>query len=231
MHPVEHPRDPRVPWDLRGRGIPKGTPRPPVRTLDTAAARTAMMDCDRYLARYSDLRDGMAPAALADAMRAHRAACPRCARYDEVMGHGLRLVRDLPEIEISEDFGERLRHRLMHVDEEMAFERKHGTAGSATAALSIAAVLAAVAWLPLAGRAPSPDTLPLVMALPPASKLPHVHLPALPDGPPAEDRGLAEQLADLGVPVMETPYEHLLRTAGSGSTGILLGADLVPAQP
>jgi hypothetical protein len=189
-----------------------------------------MMDCARFLAEYSDLRDGFAPAEVADALLAHRDACPRCARYDEVMGRGIALVRDLPQIELSDDFGERLRHRLMHVDEEMAFERKHGTAGSATAALSIAAVLAAVAWLPLANRAPSPDTLPLVMALPPARDLPHVHLPALPDAPPAEDRGLAEQLADLGVPVVETPYEHLLR-AGAGPTAAALGADLVPQRP
>jgi hypothetical protein len=190
-----------------------------------------MTDCARFLAEYSDLRDGLAPAEMADALRAHRDACGRCARYDEVMRRGTRLVLEAPELEISEDFGERLRHRLMHVDEELAFERRHGSAGSATAALSVAAVLALAAWLPLASRGPSPDTLPLVMALPPASQLPHVHLPAVPDAPPADDRGLTEQLADLGVPVVETPYEHLLRTAGGGSTALLLGADLVQAQP
>jgi anti-sigma factor RsiW len=167
-----------------------------------------MMDCKEFLASHSAYRDGELSWPEREACEAHLDACEACARYDRVVWRGAELVRDLPRIEVSEDFGERLRHRLYHVEEEMRAPRfAVGGAGTAASTLAIAAVLAMAAWIPLmqprdrvvelpgvAARAPDPRGVVDQIVAP-------VHV---------EATRLTSHLAQIGVAVQELPYHDLV---------------------
>ena len=106
------------------------------------------MRCAEFLDRHSEYLDDRLPPAEAAAWREHAGSCLRCARYDRVVRRGATLMRQLPGPELSPDFDERLRHRLYHVDAEVLAAR--GSHARVLLALSLAAVIAAVAWIPLA---------------------------------------------------------------------------------
>ena len=75
----------------------------------------------------------------------HLQSCRNCQRYDRVVRRGLLLARNLPEVQPSEHFHERLQARLMGLDSEPP--REPIVANSATV-LVIAAVLALIAVTP-----------------------------------------------------------------------------------
>ncbi len=107
-----------------------------------------LMNCSEVVARFSEYLDGTAAQAEAEAIDRHLDGCPRCVRYRNVIEHGARVLRQLPEPELREDFEPRLRHRLYHVDDERTL-RAHAASGSpAMAVLGIALLLTAVAWSP-----------------------------------------------------------------------------------
>lgn len=192
-----------------------------------------MVDCDFFLSEYSSLRDGRAAAGLRDALEAHRAACPSCARYDRVVRGGASLLKDTPELRVSDDFAARLEGRLAEVDLEMAVEGRRGQPGTAAATAAVAAGLALAAWLPVLGGDDG-GTLPPVSAHAPAAMAAPLYLLELPeDAPAAAPRPgtLATQLSDLGV--WKTPYSDLLfrdsplavplAAASAGDPGLALG--------
>jgi hypothetical protein len=104
-------------------------------------------ECDEFLARHGEYLDGtLAP--LHDArLRLHAARCTTCARYDRVVRQGIDLVRDLPAVEPSPDFEQRLQHRIYHLDDAGALAGRPSV--SATGTLALAAVMALLAWSPL----------------------------------------------------------------------------------
>jgi len=107
-----------------------------------------LMNCSEVVARFSEYLDGTVARAETEAIDRHLGECPGCVRYRSVLEHGARLLRDLPEPELREDFEPRLRHRLYHVDDVRVL-RAHGASGSpALAVLGIALLLTAVAWSP-----------------------------------------------------------------------------------
>src|SRR5690606_18291876 len=94
------------PGVIRGRdgGLPSGS----VRRASREALREASgapMTCQEFLARYSEYLDERLEPLESALWRAHMNRCPSCARYDRVLRRGLALVRDLPEVEPSSDFG------------------------------------------------------------------------------------------------------------------------------
>lgn len=102
------------------------------------------MNCTDFLARHSDYVDGIADAADATRLEAHASSCASCARYDRVVRKGAQLVRDvLPRVHASDQFEPRLRHRLLHVRDDMAHAR--AGAGTVYAAASIVLLIAAAA--------------------------------------------------------------------------------------
>jgi anti-sigma factor RsiW len=107
-----------------------------------------LMNCSEVVARFSEYLDGTVPDADAEAIDRHLGDCERCTRYRNVLVHGARVLRELPELDVREDFEPRLRHRLYHVDDERML-RAHAASGSpALAVLGIAILLTAVAWSP-----------------------------------------------------------------------------------
>lgn len=132
-----------------------------------------MVDCARFLEEYSDFRDCLLAPEQRREFEAHLAACSSCARYDRVVDRGASIFRELPEVEPSEDFAARLQHRIFHVEDEMRAPGRSFSGISAPTAFSIAAVLAAAAWLPvLRSPADSAYRLPAVSAHAPQPEIP-----------------------------------------------------------
>ena len=106
------------------------------RSAAGAAASRQEVACSVFLARHSAwLDDELTPLERA-AHERHLAECGSCGRYARVLARGTEVLRGLPQIEPSEDFGARLQHRLFHVDDEAAFEGRRRTGRwAATAAL------------------------------------------------------------------------------------------------
>lgn len=169
-----------------------------------------MLSCETYLAEYSSLRDGFASRSRREALEAHGAACPSCARYDRVIVRGTQLCRDLPDIEPSPEFMGRLQERLIEVDAEAELQtaraRSQGTSIVATGL--IAASIALFAWIPALRPVGS-------MASSSTTEAAKPHLVVVPQpvqtaGAPPRVGGLSTQLAELGVPVLHTPYHDLV---------------------
>ena len=182
------------------------------------------MNCQKFLAEYTEYRDGELSWAEREAFDAHVDECESCARYDRVVRQGTDVFRHLPEIEVSDDFGERLQHRLWHVEEEMRAERRRPSSGAATATLSMAAMIALAAWVPLMRSSRPVQELPAVAAKAPARAL----VDRLVRAP--EATGLTSTLAELGVAVREMPY-HDVVFHGDGPLVHLAAFDAAGAAP
>jgi hypothetical protein len=103
--------------------------------------------CSDFLARHSAWLDGELDAAARAAHERHLAACDACSRYARVLTRGTELLRGLPEVEPSEEFGARLQHRLFHVEDERLLAGRRTGRRLATAAL-----VCAVAASPFLGE-------------------------------------------------------------------------------
>lgn len=127
------------------------------------------MNCREFLNRHSEYVDARVAAAEAALLRSHAEACASCARYDRVVRKGAQLARELlPRIEVSEDFEPRVRHRLLHVRDEVA-RRRAGSASLYAAATVVLIAAVAGAALTLPGASVSVvDAAPVWVAAPPA---------------------------------------------------------------
>lgn len=123
-----------------------------------------MVDCSEFLCEYTDFRDGFLVGSRREALRAHLLACPSCTRYDQVVREGAELVRELPQVFPSEDFNARLQHRLYHLDDELAVERRRTSEVSLAVAIMLAAAIGLSAWAPTVRPKPSVVSLPPVVA-------------------------------------------------------------------
>lgn len=130
------------------------------------------MTCEQFLARYSEFVDNRMALPDAARMRRHARECESCAGYHRVVSEGRDLLDDLERVEPSPDFRERLEHRLAGT-RAAAIPAARRAAPGALATLSIAALIAAIAWSPLLR-----DEAPLV------------ELPAMAARAPAATRGV-----------------------------------------
>ncbi len=72
------------------------------------------MDCCEFREKYSDFADGLLEEEDQLRARRHLAGCPACRRFDAAFRTGVRALRDLPSVEVSRSFGDRLRNRIRH---------------------------------------------------------------------------------------------------------------------
>jgi anti-sigma factor RsiW len=119
--------------------------------------------CETILASYSEYVDGLLPAHEAARVQWHLASCAACGRYDRVCRLGAELARELPEVEPSEDFAERLQHRLFHLQDGPALADGRDAGARATTTVAVAGVLALLAWSPVL-LGPSAEAPPVRVA-------------------------------------------------------------------
>ena len=135
----------------------------PVRVPGLSSDRSTSMTCSDFVTRFTNYFDGSAPPEEFEAIEKHLQRCDSCVRYRNVLEHGAAVLRSLPEPELREDFGPRLRHRLYHVDDHRAVSA-HQSGAPALAVLGIAILLTALAWAPaLRGRSPDVVLEPIVV--------------------------------------------------------------------
>jgi anti-sigma factor RsiW len=178
------------------------------------------MDCDVFLDGYSEYRDGLLPGAEHGAFAAHLAECASCARYDRVIGKGVRMLRDEPELEVSEDFMARLQHRIYHIDEEKrssAGRRARGVAAGGTLAAA-----AALAGMTLMNSGDDAAAMPGV-AVQSGSAVAASMVAAEAENAAT---GLGARLEQVGVEVYPMPYRDVLYSTASltGGNGHTAGA-------
>jgi hypothetical protein len=107
------------------------------------------MDCRTFRNNHVAFVDDLLPAFQMEAMGRHLEACSACSRLDTRIRRGLMLIRNLPPIETSPDFMERLNARLAQLPPEsrrdVAGARFHMPAIGTMAAF--AAGVAAIAYM------------------------------------------------------------------------------------
>lgn len=152
------------------------------------------MDCREFRDRHSIFVDGMLSDTEAVAMQLHLSECERCARHDTAMRRGLLVLRNLPTIEPSADFLDRLNHRLRQLeraDARAAVYRGPGV-GSFMAIATGVVVIGFLASALLNTAVPASDlTLAPVVAMRP---------PTPPAPPPLMSSGFMAS-ASAGLPV------------------------------
>ncbi len=72
------------------------------------------MDCCEFREKYSDFADGLLDEQDQARARRHLGVCAACRRFDAAFQLGVNALRDLPSVEVSRSFGERLRGRIRH---------------------------------------------------------------------------------------------------------------------
>jgi hypothetical protein len=166
-----------------------------------------MISCQTFLDRYSAYLDHDVSWAEREEIEAHADECESCARYDRVVRRGTDVLRDLPELEVSDDFGERLQWRLYQADHEAKRERMARPA-QALGTVALAGMIALAAWVPLMRPRASVGNLPAVAVVAPQKQ--GVLRRLLPAPSHQEATSLTSRLAELGVRVREMPYHDVV---------------------
>lgn len=189
------------------------------------------MDCSTFRQHHCAFVDDVLPGADIVAMELHRVECAPCAAFDARVRRSLLLVRNLPEVECSADFGDRLARRLREceVDRRPSVATARGpNLGAGTFGALAAAVLLVAGGAAMLGSAAAPAevVLPSVVASTPA--------PAPRAADPLTDAVLAAAAsASAAMPVWpallladELPM-HMARTGGFPDSGLI--AEPLPA--
>lgn len=132
------------------------------------------MDCKSFIRKHAAYIDDILPGVEMTAMRVHLVACRRCAKRDQDVRRALLLVRNLPPIEVSSDFQERLRARLadegpVPIPAPNVVRRPMAWMAVAAAAVFVTGVAVRVG---VPGRDDGPARLPAVIATGPRTALP-----------------------------------------------------------
>ena len=128
------------------------------------------MDCRTFRQHHCAFVDDLLPGADSALMEAHRASCGRCAEYDARVRRSLLVIHNLPAIQCSPDFAERLQRRLRETQPD-----RHATVVAAPRPAfgtfaAVAATVVALAGGTLAFavvEAPTVRLAPVVASAPP----------------------------------------------------------------
>lgn len=129
------------------------------------------MECSEFLALSSDFRDGRIGRDRLGEMEAHLAVCGRCRRFHSALETGVDVLRRLPDLDVSEDFRDRLTHRIYHIEDGPSIARESLGSGATTlAVLAVALLLGFAAWAPRAEGGRQALELPAVVVSPPTDR-------------------------------------------------------------
>lgn len=115
------------------------------------------MDCRTFRRNHCAFIDDTLPGVDLVAMARHRAECSACGEYDARIRRSLLVVRNLPRIECSEDFSERLFRRLRDTEVDRTPVLTRSGPGLMTyGALAATLLLASAGGLAMLGAAGQP---------------------------------------------------------------------------
>ena len=127
------------------------------------------LSCHEFLEGHSDYLDGALPDGIAWRFDEHVSECASCHRFDRVLRRGLLLARNLPEIQPTANFHDKLQTRLMGLEDEPV--QRPVIAGTGTAVV-IAAVLGIIAFTPFLLEVGTDRAVPHVVAETPQTTQP-----------------------------------------------------------
>jgi putative zinc finger protein len=130
------------------------------------------MDCKAFAKRHPAFIDDTLPGVEMAAVREHLSDCARCARRDAEVRRALLVLKNLPAIEVSEGFQDRL-HARLSAEESAPPARASADRGFvkwAAAAALLIAVVGVGTWPESAARKNEPSRLPAVFASLPATE-------------------------------------------------------------
>jgi anti-sigma factor RsiW len=129
------------------------------------------MDCKEFSTRHAAFIDDTLPGFQMAAMREHVTTCARCSRRDAEIRRSLFLLKNLPPVEVSDGFQDRLRARI--TAEGPAYHRAPGSNAGVMKWVAAAAMLVVLAgtkgWYDSARFAAAPVRLPAVFASAPVT--------------------------------------------------------------
>jgi anti-sigma factor RsiW len=100
------------------------------------------MDCKEFTTRHAAFIDDTLPGFQMAAMREHLATCARCARRDAEVRRALFLLKNLPKVQVSDGFQDKLRARI--TAEGPAYQAKRSAPAISVKWAAAAALLIAV---------------------------------------------------------------------------------------
>jgi anti-sigma factor RsiW len=129
------------------------------------------MDCRTFAKRHAAFIDDTLPGVEMAAVREHLSECARCARRDADVRRALLVLKNLPPIEVSEEFQDQLRARLSaEASAPPARARADGGLMKwAAAAALLIAIVGVRTWPEAVSRKTAPTRLPPVFASLPAT--------------------------------------------------------------
>lgn len=129
------------------------------------------MDCKEFSTRHAAFIDDTLPGFQMSAMREHLTACAKCARRDTEIRRSLFLLKNLPPIQVSDGFQDKLRARI--TAEGPAFQSRRSTSPRymtwAVAAAALVALAGMKGWYDHDRLANAPIRLPAVTATVPVT--------------------------------------------------------------
>ena len=131
------------------------------------------MDCSEFLGRFSEFYDAPLGAPIRRDAETHMEECEKCARYEQVVSRGVKLLQGAPRMELPESFRPRLQHRLFHIDDwDGAAHTTSASAVPVAAAVGMAILLTIIAWYPSVWRATPEVSLPAIIVSGPPGPAP-----------------------------------------------------------
>ena len=129
------------------------------------------MDCKAFATRHAAFLDDTLPGFQMAEMRDHLTGCARCARRDAEVRRALLVLKNLPSIQVSEGFEERLRVRISAEGPalESSGARNSGVMKWGAAAAVLVAVVGISSWPERQTVDAKPTRLPAVFASAPAA--------------------------------------------------------------
>jgi anti-sigma factor RsiW len=129
------------------------------------------MDCKEFSTRHPAFIDDTLPGFQMAAMREHLTTCVRCAKRDAEIRRSLFLLKNLPPVEVSDGFQDRLRARI--TGEGPVYHRTQASNAGLMKWVAAAAMLVVLAgtkgWYDHARFAAAPVRLPAVFASAPVT--------------------------------------------------------------
>src|SRR5688572_15674016 len=128
------------------------------------------MDCKTFARLHSGFLDDTLPGVERAAMREHLSSCTRCAKKDAEVRRALLVLKNLPPIQVSDGFQDRLRARLAAETAAPAKPKPKADTGLVKWAAAAALLIAVVGVRNWSGQGSedSPSRLPAVVASVPA---------------------------------------------------------------
>lgn len=123
------------------------------------------MDCKEFTSRHAAFIDDTLPGFQMAAMREHLTDCSRCSRKDAEIRRSLFVLKNLPPVQVSDGFQERLRARI--TAEGPAYQPLRSSSSGFVKWAAAGGLLVAVVGVSWADRNPrtvSPARLPAVYA-------------------------------------------------------------------